>query len=432
MTLISHSSVKGTLRDARAKALAQSLGVTPPQLGLRYGLQRGFVMLFGSHQRKHMVENLDVFKIRLKASEMEAVTCWRTIETQACLSRVPSFRAPESPHREARAVTRKARKRPWVPLVGDSIAELLRHHPDPLRALNEAEVPALVIRSQLSERERLATIDRLYSPAVRPLWNFLSNKKLEQVEFASLGASIGIHIRSAGGAADFSLKGERWRRKFSGLGLRDPIRTLYSTLTALGRGRPVATARDIHSNRTFPEASFRLIHGSGFRTHIDSLHAMKLATKARRCPRKTASHKVKGTGWRYPDAFLFPAQFSALVMLQAGGSVSNTTSSELTIHDVHMDDLMSDCSIHIVPSPWNCPVAWCKSCKRSAAINGEAAVYRRILGDWARHDLAVREGDIYIFNANQVHEVHAVTGTTPRVTLNAFVGYSHGELRVWA
>lgn len=85
-----------------------------------------------------------------------------------------------------------------------------------------------------------------------------------------------------------------------------------------------------------------------------------------------------------------------------------------------MDDLMSDCSIHILPSPWNCPVAWCKSCKRSAAINGEAAVYRRILGDWARHDLAVQEGDIYIFNANQVHEVHAVTGTTPRVTLNAF------------
>ena len=130
------------------------------------------------------------------------------------------------------------------------------------------------------------------------------------------------------------------------------------------------------------------------------------------------------TGVGYPDAYRFRTQFSALVLLQAGGAAANRTSSALTIHELHLNDLKADCMMQVAASGWNAAVTLCPGCPIS-----ERNMKR--LGEWRRLDLEVEEGDVYVFNSNYVHEVHAVNGPSKRVTLGAFVGYSEQELRIW-
>ena len=89
-----------------------------------------------------------------------------------------------------------------------------------------------------------------------------------------------------------------------------------------------------------------------------------------------------------------------------------------------MDDLKTDCMLQVAPTGWNAAVTLCPGCPRAERNT-------KRLGDWRRLDLAVEEGDVYVFNSNFVHEVHSVHGPSKRVTLGAFVGYSEQELRVW-
>ena len=48
------------------------------------------------------------------------------------------------------------------------------------------------------------------------------------------------------------------------------------------------------------------------------------------------------------------------------------------------------------------------------------------------HLLKLRVGDVYVFNANRVHEIMPVGSGLARVVLGSFVGYSDTELAVWA
>ena len=51
-----------------------------------------------------------------------------------------------------------------------------------------------------------------------------------------------------------------------------------------------------------------------------------------------------------------------------------------------------------------------------------------------QHRIEVEPGDFYLFNSGCIHEVAAVEGSTPRIVLATFIGYSEDddEIFVWA
>ena len=78
ITLMSHSPVKAALRDERSVRLADTVGVSVPQLMLRYLLQRGFVVVFGSKRPEHVRANMDAIDgFQLNGSVMSRMACWR-------------------------------------------------------------------------------------------------------------------------------------------------------------------------------------------------------------------------------------------------------------------------------------------------------------------------------------------------------------------
>ena len=78
IALMSHSPVKAALLNANALSLAARSNVTAPQLMLRYGLQRGFAMVFSSTSRAHIRANLGaLMDFEIGADEMVDIACWR-------------------------------------------------------------------------------------------------------------------------------------------------------------------------------------------------------------------------------------------------------------------------------------------------------------------------------------------------------------------
>lgn len=77
IALMSHSPIKAALKDANANRLAAARNVSVPLLMLRYGLQRGFAMIFASHSPGHIRSNLAVFDFELSAEDMRQMACWR-------------------------------------------------------------------------------------------------------------------------------------------------------------------------------------------------------------------------------------------------------------------------------------------------------------------------------------------------------------------
>eukprot|EP00966_Prymnesium_polylepis_P217465 5033217-Prymnesium_polylepis.1 len=76
--LMTHSPLRPALADARAVGLARAHNVSVAQLLLRYGLQRGFVVVFGSRSAAHMAANRRVlFGMELPGSALREIACWR-------------------------------------------------------------------------------------------------------------------------------------------------------------------------------------------------------------------------------------------------------------------------------------------------------------------------------------------------------------------
>ena len=415
--LMSHSSVKGLLKDNRALKLAARLNVSIPQLGLRFGLQKGFTMLFGSRKRKHIVENLGAMRFHLTAYEMEEVSCWRKYNNGKCKA-LPQRRISEDHLHHAA----------WKPMVGSSVAELLAQHPDPFEALSRGLIPAIVLKEQLGERERQSTLQRLlHNPATAKLWSS-ANEDQKESKYGCLGRQINNHMKSSkGGEREYTQLSQETIKELRAHGLWAPVDALYESLRAIaGDKRSVGPAVDASTNLSYSPAAYRYsMNGGYFSPHVDSMHSLGL--KERGCPdpvSKGVDSQVITSASGYTDAYRFQTQFSALVLLQAGGHHRNKTSSSLTIHRIHLDDLQQDCLMQVAPTSWNTAVTLCPTCKPSERNT-------RRLGEWPRVDLAVEEGSVYVFNSNYVHEVHAVHGDSKRVTLGSFVGYSEDAMRVW-
>lgn len=75
--LQTHSPFKGALKNQNAIAVAATQQLTVPRLLVRYSLQRGFSVVFGSRNLQHIKDNLDVFSFELDVATMRSIACWR-------------------------------------------------------------------------------------------------------------------------------------------------------------------------------------------------------------------------------------------------------------------------------------------------------------------------------------------------------------------
>jgi diketogulonate reductase-like aldo/keto reductase len=76
IVLMAHSLLRSS-GQPRVIEMSNKANITVPHLLLRYGLQRGFIVLFGSRSIEHMRSNLRVFGTELSAATMTRMACWR-------------------------------------------------------------------------------------------------------------------------------------------------------------------------------------------------------------------------------------------------------------------------------------------------------------------------------------------------------------------
>ena len=302
----------------------------------------------------------------------------------------------------------------WLPFVGTP-AEVLQQHPDPLDALSNGKVPAIVLKQQIDPLELAALNERLFQMhAQKKAW--VSNGP---------GGYIGVAFTSA---LKWNLSPKRYAAlapkvtdTFRRHGIYGPIEALYGGLRALSKGRTVRTARDVQTNLSFTPATFRMQpNGTVQPKHVDSLQAFERLACRESCgcaarPRRDKQQRRLST---FDDMRRFKRQLSALVLLQR----SDMPSPEVSVYEHYIDDIEKDCALRLGGMGKNPPLT------NAFALNYEPSTRRT----FHAQSTDIRTGDVYIFNSNFLHEVHPISvRQQTRMSISTFVGFSDDEIVVW-
>lgn len=310
-------------------------------------------------------------------------------------------------------VSRRTTADPWVPLEGRSISELFALNPDPLGALSRGEVPAVIIRGALQAEDRRFVMHRLMDPSTtKRLWTWSNS-------YADMGANLAWHLDKGKAPVKYTKTVAKYDKIYKQYDLERPFQILHRTLRSLGAGRTVATGVDLATNMSFGRGIFRqLMNRHTFPLHLDSLRAHRVGARACEGSGQQANAKRHLQQARrnaaYEDIYRFEQQLAALVLLQR----SEMPGAELSAYDLHLDELMGDCTIATSPSGHNVVI----SHDNASALQARLRFC----------PLSINEGDLYLINVNRLHVVHPVVGSKSRVVLGSFVGYSSSELKVWS
>jgi hypothetical protein len=265
----------------------------------------------------------------------------------------------------------------WHPIEG-SVQEVLAREPRPFPALAEGRTPAAIVRGAFPPDQCREVVRRLY------------NRGGIQERPGQTYDAVGTSLVNLGADPEaFFASARETRALFARLfdGLQHPVERVYELLAALAPDRRVLTARE-PDGRAYGPAIFRLYPaGKGHPPHFDSLRLRE--------------------GWSHYTVSRFRHQFAGVLCLQASQD----------------------------------------------AGDGECLLYRHfwtpelqpVLQEDAFHDYArergierarirLETGDFYVFNPRNVHEVPLISGSTPRIVLATFLGFSEEdpEVYVWS
>ena len=332
----------------------------------------------------------------------------------------------------------------WRPIVCHAVADCLTQHADPLGALGRGEIPALVLRGWLKSEARQGILERLKTRSAT--WSVVGNA------FANFGAALSSHLGKRWPPERYAATAARYAQLFRELDLLAPVSAVHGALAALARHRQVGVGMDLSTNGSFsPGGIFRQnFNNNSFQMHLDSLHSHELAQRSRCSERRTRLLGRSTSAAPYADLFRFEQQLSvccllpsscpkfpvhhavlshrhrvtpcrrclwrqALLLLQR----SEVSTPELTLYDFELQQLHAACELQL----------------------HEVTTHNAVLDNRSRHKirrshrscaLEVEEGDVYVFNANRLHEVHRIGGATRRITLGTFAGLSDDEVRIWS
>ncbi len=272
----------------------------------------------------------------------------------------------------------------WTPAEPD-LQTIFAQHDQPLRALADAEIPAIILRRAYNPVHGQGLIERFVD------WNLIrdpnNTNNLDQRTRIDIGTSLGNRGHDQD---EFLRHALGTHQLFEHLfdGFDNPVQTIYSNLAALGVDKSVKTAYE-PDNRQYGPAIFRTHYTSHrYPPHIDSVRLREKRTNY-------AVHR-------------FEHQFASILCLQ--NARHGERSSEVILH--------------------NC--LWTPELQPYLASDTfNAYTQENNIGHY-RVDLA--PGDLYFFNTRCIHEIPALDGNQPRIVLAVFIGYSHDddEIYVWS
>jgi ADP-ribose pyrophosphatase YjhB (NUDIX family) len=273
----------------------------------------------------------------------------------------------------------------WTP-AGPDLKAVLARYPDPLRALSEAQMPAIILRRAFDPEQCRGLIRRLIERGLMPDGeeHARSGDKRTRID---IGTSLGN--RGADREA-FLQHAQESQALFATLfeGFDNPVRTIYDSLAALAIGKDVRVARE-PDGRLYGPAIFRIHYGG--HTYVPHIDHVVLREK-----------RFDYTVSRFPN------QFAGVICFQNASHAGESTQATL-----HRCLWTPEVQPHIAAHTFH----------EYAAEHG-IENYR----------VELEPGDLYFFNTRCIHEVPAVQGRDPRIVLATFIGYSPEEpvVDVWS
>jgi hypothetical protein len=272
----------------------------------------------------------------------------------------------------------------WPPVEASSAADAVDRHGDPLRALADGDIPAVILRAVYPVDDCLGLVGRFIDRGLMRDPHVASGP--QDRTRIDIGTSLGN--RGNDQPAFFQHAAET-HELFTNLfeGFQDPVACIYDDLQTLAGSKRVITACEPDGRRYGP-AIFRVHYdGHAYPPHIDHVILRE----------KRFDYAVTR----------FPNQFAGILCME---NAASTATTQAILHQ----------------------------CMWSEQVQPHLA--DRTYPEYAaRHGLGqcrveLEPGDLYFFNTGHVHEVPAVVGDSPRIVLAVFIGYApeDPEVFVWS
>jgi len=272
----------------------------------------------------------------------------------------------------------------WLPAEPD-LKTVCKTYSDPIYALAQAEVPAIILRGAYSPTHCRGLIHRFTNMGLmRDEADINSADRRTRID---IGTSLG---NRGGDKAKFLAHAEATEHLFKFLfeGFDNPVNLIYDSLAAIAPGKEVKVAHEPDGARYGP-AIFRVHYEThSYKPHIDHV-----------------KYREQRTDYA---VYRFEHQFAGVLCVQNADETGKGTQAIL-----HQCLWSEDIQPHIAKETFD----------RYAANKGIE-----------NYQVDLEQGDLYFFNTRCIHEVPPVQGTRARIVLAVFIGYSpdDDEVFVWS
>ena len=258
---------------------------------------------------------------------------------------------------------------------------ILNNFNDPLHALSQAEVPAIIFRQIYNPDQFPDLIDRLINVGLMRQSN---GNHLDQRTRIDIGTSLG---NRGNDKESFLQHAAVTHFLFNFLfdGFANPVDVIYSALSDLAVEKQVEIASE-PDGQLYGPAIFRVHYEShAYKPHIDHVTLREKRTNY-------AVHR-------------FNHQFAGVLCVQNADGTGKSTQAIL-----HRCLWTPEIQPHITDGTFH-----------------DYAAENQI----ERCQIDLEPGDLYFFNTRCIHEVPAVEGDVPRIVLAVFIGYSEDDDKIY-
>lgn len=272
----------------------------------------------------------------------------------------------------------------WLPIDASDSEQAHRIQADPLRALSEARIPAIILRGAYPASACDGLVQRFIER------DLMRDPNTPAPEGARSRIDIGTSLGNRGSDPEnFFSHAAGTEALFGDLfdDFPNPVSCMYDNLQALDPNKSVVTAHEPDGRRYGP-AIFRVHYdGHAYKPHIDHVVLRE----------KRVDYAVSR----------FSSQFAGVLCVQNAASLSTT---QARLHNCVWTEQVQP---HIAAGTFH-----------------EYAEEQNI----GHCQVELEPGDLYFFNTRLIHEVPAVVGDAPRIVLAAFIGYKPDdpEIFVWS
>ena len=272
----------------------------------------------------------------------------------------------------------------WLPAEPD-LETVCRTYNDPIHALSQAEMPAIILRNAYSPTQCQGLIERFTNMGLmRDEADINSADKRTRID---IGTSLG---NRGSDKEKFLAHAKATEHLFSFLfdEFENPVHLIYESLDALSPGKAVKVARETDGSRYGP-AIFRVHYEThSYKPHIDHV-----------------KYREQRTDYA---VYRFEHQFAGVLCVQ--NADENGKGTQAILHRCLWSEEIQP---HIAEETFD----------QYAADNGIE-----------NYQVDLQQGDLYFFNTRCIHEVPPVQGTRARIVLAVFIGYSpdDDEVFVWS